>query len=175
MVVLKPKDSATKLYVYHHFGDNIIKRDAAGRVIKVKSKDDEETAYADGQDIPNDIAPSLFVKAGDTIDAGTPLGLAGNTGAVMPQGTHDGTHLHYGVVEMDPGKNLKIAELMKKNPDLAKQLLKDFEGLNEGKVWNVKKGAYDLPMTLTEATDIFLRKYKNHIYADPSRMNNAKN
>ena len=140
-------------------------------MVKVKLENGQESAFADGKDIPNDVAPSLFVEAGQEIEAGTPLGLAGNTGAVMPQGKGDGTHLHYGVVEVDPIKNLNLGKLSK--DDISK-VQNDFNQAMAGKIWNNQTQEHvlvnankSISENISMATESFLVNNGKYTYIDP--------
>ncbi|MEK6543069.1 MAG: M23 family metallopeptidase, partial [Elusimicrobiota bacterium] len=161
-VVLKPNDPnhPWRLFVYHHFGDK--QTIADGKSVKKMAG----TSYADGKDVKHTAkTPSLFIKEGDKVEPGDPLGFAGNTGAVMPGPNGDGTHVHLGVVELDPKINLGLRELSGIERE---KLQNDFEHALKGEYW--KEGKYKKAVDIASAIESFLVINKKHIYINPWKV-----
>ena len=123
-VVLQPEGTLTRLYLNQHLGDKEINlKDAQELIDKARAaaKRDKKSVQAPvipGKDcrymIDKGCNPGIFVKAGDTVEPGTPIGTIGNTGRM--QSSRDpaqdmGTHQHIGVIEVDAEKNPRMKAL----------------------------------------------------------------
>ncbi|MBI4668189.1 MAG: M23 family metallopeptidase, partial [Elusimicrobia bacterium] len=111
LVVLHPVDSdnpqkpSTRLLIYQHLGakDVDFRNDRALRV---------DRSHIQGADHEGD---GILVAEGQSVSPGTPIGTVGNTGAITSnansRGQQIGSHLHFGVIEVDPEVNTRMGEL----------------------------------------------------------------
>jgi murein DD-endopeptidase MepM/ murein hydrolase activator NlpD len=102
MVVIHPNNS-TRLIFYGHLGS--------------QGKSPQET-------VPGSPDSGILVQVGQTLKQGDLIGTVGNSGSARSSTGGDGTHLHVGVIEVDPRRNPGMRQI---HPDLVKAIRKMFD------------------------------------------------
>ncbi|MBI2071352.1 MAG: M23 family metallopeptidase, partial [Elusimicrobia bacterium] len=108
VIVLAPASSNSQLQVFQHLGRKEVATDAQGKAIAFNTGDGPVII---GRDIPGS---GINVSQGDRVLPGTILGTVGNTGRVggrLSRGATAGTHLHWGVIEVNPEINPRMRAL----------------------------------------------------------------